>query len=148
MELRDFEQLPLVSEELAVAVPIQWRNEIRDGVWDDLVSRPWVYSTSHCAFHQQIEEELKKRDLIFSSHVKCDGNDMRYELISNGMGIGILEARNARKLELEEKAFIWKSDTYLSVDLNYVFLKRRAEESGIKSAAEAVRELWKIDPKA
>lgn len=142
-ELRDFQQTHLLRVELGVAVPIQWQEEIQDGDWETLASHPWVYSTCYCAFHTQLEMELKQRDLVIASHVKCDSDEMRCELISNGMGIGILEMRHARQLEADGTAFIWKSDTPFFLDLRYVCLKRRSDEPAIAATRKAIEKIWK-----
>jgi len=141
-ELRDLEIVRLKRTELNIVVPSSWRQNINDDDWQALTSHPWIYTNLYCAFHTQIEEELESRNLALSSHVKCEGDAMRYELVANGMGIGVMEAEQAQKLASDSKAFIWKCDRTFHCDLKFAYQKRRSDDPAINAAAEAVRLLW------
>jgi len=143
LELRDFEEIPLGETELSVSVPIQWKDEVPDNDWEALAAHPWVYTNCYCAFHTQVDEELKARDLTFSAHVSCDGDDMRSELIASGLGIGVTEKEQAQKLARAGKAFIWNSDRKFISTLKFAYQKSRAGDPAIAAAALAAKEAWR-----
>lgn len=142
IDLRDFELLPVKQTELAIVIPSIWKSKIPDGNWEAVAAHPWIYTTCYCAFHTQIEEAFKQRELTFHSHVKTDGDTMRCELVAEGMGIAIMERERAQKLVAADKAFIWNSDTALFCDLQFGYLKRRASDPAIKAAIDIVKEIW------
>ncbi len=144
--LRDLELEQLADVPLSIVVPMQWRPEIEDGDWDALVRHPWVYTNLYCAFLVLIDEELQRRGLSPRSYVKSTGDDMRYDLVAKGLGIGVMESHKADRLVAEGKAFVWKGDRPLSCVLSFAYRKSRANEPAIVAATALTKELWSNCP--
>ncbi|MEM9157723.1 MAG: LysR family transcriptional regulator [Verrucomicrobiota bacterium] len=144
IELRDLTRIRLHRTELCVLVPIQWKDETPPNDWKALASKPWIYTHCYCAFHAQLEEQLKERNLTLATHVNCDSDDMRIELIRSGMGIGIMETFQADKLIKERKAIKWPSETRFYCDLDFAYQTRRAKEPAIAATVAAITQLWEV----
>lgn len=141
--LRDFDLLPLQETELAIAVPNLWRKEIPDGDWQALAKYPWIYTSCNCAFLHSIERSFEKRQLTFRFNVKSDGDEMRAELVAQGIGSAVMEYDRAERLEQQGSAFIWKCEETFKNQLYFANLSRRSNDPAIKAARAIVSEIWK-----
>ncbi|MBK1878933.1 LysR family transcriptional regulator [Pelagicoccus mobilis] len=145
-KLPDIELLPLQKTPLAIAVPTVWRNEIPDNDWDALAQHSWIYTSCNCAFLHSIETAFQKRNLTFRFNVKADGDEMRAELVAQGLGSAFMEYDRAKLLEEDGTAFIWKCEEEFCNQLYFANLARKSNDPAIKAARDTIAKVWKNNP--
>lgn len=141
-KLPDIELLPLQKTPLAIAVPSIWRNQIPDGDWEALANHSWIYTSCNCAFLHSIEKSFESRNLTFRFNVKADGDEMRAELVAQGLGSAFMEYDRAKLLEDAGTAFIWQCDEDFSNQLYFANLSRKSNDPAIKAARETIASIW------
>jgi len=66
----------------------------------------------------------------------------RLELVKGGIGMSVIEKRLA---ETSDQIIIWETEPFFC-DLNFAYLKSRADEPLIRAITEQVTALWQSEP--
>ena len=110
-------------------------------VWQDLAALPWICDPYYCPFQVIAGKMFEERGLTCNKVMSISDDATRLELIKGGIGMSVIEKRLAKA---SDQIIIWETDP-LFCDLNFAYLKARADEPLIAAITEKVTDLWQTE---
>lgn len=109
----------------------------------ELYQRHWIYTSPCCPFYAAFEQVFagvkgKPQRLTWA-----DSEEAIRELIKADAGFSLLRRDDAYRLKDNQQASIWPGEV-VSLDLNFVTLKRRQHEAAIQAFANCTLENWNL----
>ena len=80
----------LISTELIVVVAGKSTKLSQPSTLEELASHPWLLNPPACATRQLLETALTQRGLPLISSVESEGYDLKFTLIADGIGLGLV----------------------------------------------------------
>jgi DNA-binding transcriptional LysR family regulator len=137
--------LHLGDVELCVAAPAAWRERLANPSIEALVHQPWIYTSPNCAYFNAMQALFEEHGYQPEKMLVSDQEDTLHSMLKAGVGIGVV--RKDIALRYEREGLFHVVDIELpSVSLDYIFLKKRANDPVIRAFCQALMEVWEIDP--
>lgn len=127
--------------ELVVAAPAAWANRVTTADWADLAQMPWIGSADYCPWEQIVDERFQQSGATYRRIVQADDEAIKYELISAGVGLALLEAGEAKAAAQAGKMTIWQREP-IDCALSFAYPVQRKHEPLMKAVLAKVKEVW------
>jgi DNA-binding transcriptional LysR family regulator len=136
--------LPLSSVELRVAAPIDWRDRISSPSIEMLARLPWVYTSPNCSYFGVIQSLFEAHCCKPEKMLVSDQEDALHSMIKAGVGLGIVREDIAQQGE-KDGFFYLPSIDIPAVTLDFIYLKKRANDPIIRAFINALKTTWEIE---
>lgn len=136
--------LPLAEVQLCVAAPIDWRNRIPSPSIEVLAQLPWVFTSPNCAYFGAIQSIFEEHCCNPEKVLVSDQEDALHSMIKAGVGIGIV--RKDVALQGEKDGYFYIPPIEIpAVSLDFIYLKKRANDPIITAFNKALMRTWEIE---
>lgn len=102
---------------------------------------PWVWTPPNCAFCAIAEEAFAKHNLKPVKVTIADQEPVVAVLVASGIGLAIMIEEEALYYRDAGKMAVW-DEVVGSIDLNFVYNRKREKEAMVCAAIESVRKVW------
>lgn len=136
--------VPLEVTQFYVAVPDIWKDRIQGGL-EALVELPWIMDPSDNPVQKLIEPFFASRNLNPAKRLEVDGDEVIRVLVAAGRGVSFLrenEVRAANRIGQKVHAVPFEE---LTIDLNFVCLKRQDQDPVMQAVIAHVLEVWGVE---
>jgi DNA-binding transcriptional LysR family regulator len=131
----------LETLDLAIVGPLQWRDRLQKADWQAITALPWVWLHSLCPLYEVAEHLFEETGLIPIKAVIADQEAALHNLVSSGVGLTLMLSKEARAAK---DTIFTIQDKAGSVDLSFIYLKKRAEDPVIRAILRVIQSLWGI----
>ncbi len=129
--------------ELCVAAPASWKDRITLPSIKVLADLPWVYTSPNCAYFCAIQSLFDAHGYSPEKVLASDQEDALHSMVKAGIGIGIM--RKDIAVEGQQKGYFYIPEIEIpSVELNFIYPKKRAHDPVILAFIDALTEAWNI----
>jgi DNA-binding transcriptional LysR family regulator len=135
----------LETLELAIVGPLAWQDRLQNADWQAITALPWVWLHSLCPLYEVAESLFEEKGLVPIKAVITDQEATLRNLVASGVGLTLMLSKEARKAK--DDLFIVQ-DKAGSVDLSFIYLKKRAADPLIRAILRVIRSLWEIAAQA
>jgi len=142
---RQIEVLPLAEVDLCIAAPAQWQDRMFASDIEQLMRLPWVYTTPNCAYFHAAQRIFAEHDCQPEKMLSSDHEDTLHSMVKAAVGIGVVRKDIALKYQDEGHFSIAPIDLP-TVSLDFIYLKKRANDPVIRAFREALQAIWQLDP--
>jgi DNA-binding transcriptional LysR family regulator len=129
----------LYEANLVIVAPIGWDSRIINADWAELAQMPWIYADGYCPFQSIIDGLFEARGLSYKRFVQSDDETTKVELVSDGLGLTLLEESEARAAH--DRVTIYNAPP-IPCTLSLACLARRRNEPLIKALRQHILALW------
>lgn len=131
--------------DLAIVGPLDWKNRLQNASWQTIAALPWVWLHPLCPFYEVAETLFEERGHVPIKAVIADQEAALHNLVASGVGLTLMFSKEARAAKdtvhiVQDKAG--------SVDLSFIYLKKRAEDPVIRAILRVIQSLWGITEQA
>lgn len=137
--------MPLRNIPVRVVAPAAWSARVKGLPLDELATLPWVRPNNECPFMKVLEGVFEGSGISLTDYIEADSEDVIRELVGAGKGVSLLKQSDADAMVRDGAAVICETGPVLSLNINFVYSKGRANDPIIRALAEAVRGLWPDD---
>lgn len=125
-----------------VAVPDIWKDRVKHGL-DGLADLPWIMDPSDNPLQQLIDPFFKSRNFKPANELEVDGDEVIRVLVAAGKGVSFLRKNEAKAANrIGQPVHVMAFDE-LSIELNFVYLKRRDQDPVMRAVIDHVKKVWK-----
>lgn len=138
----DIHAVPLETADFFVAVPAIWKDRVDESL-EGLSELPWIVDPSDNPIQKLIDGFFTSRNIKPIQKFEVDGDEVIRVLVAAGKGISFLrdnEVAAANRIG-EVHAIPFEG---LSIDLNFVCLKRRDQDPVMQAVIDHVKRSWDI----
>ncbi|MBG0790613.1 MAG: LysR family transcriptional regulator [Desulfovibrionaceae bacterium] len=140
----EIDAVTLETTQFYVAVPDIWKDRIKGGL-SALADLPWIMDPSDNPVQQLIEPFFQSRAFKPANQLEVDGDEVIRVLVAAGKGVSFLRSNEVRAANrIGRKVHVMAFDE-LSIDLNFVCLKRRDQDPVMRAVIEHVKRAWGVD---
>ncbi|WP_170302421.1 LysR family transcriptional regulator [Desulfosarcina widdelii] len=118
-----------------------WEDRLRGADWSQMSAMPWVWTPPNCAFCAIAEEAFAKHNLKPVKVTIADQEPVVAVLVASGIGLAIMIEEEALYYRDAGKMAVW-DEVVGSIDLNFVYNRKREKEAMVCAAIESVRKVW------
>ncbi len=123
-----------------VAVPEVWKDRIKEGP-KALSDIPWILDLSDNPLQKLIRPFFEAHSIRPSTRLEVDGDEVIRVLVAAGKGISFLRDNELRAANRIGKVHAVPFEE-LSIDLNFVCLKRRDQDPVMQAVIDHVSKVW------
>ena len=134
--------IPLAKVDLAIVIPIQFKEEYTNTSYKDIAKLPWIVPSNLCPFLNTVRAILDKKNIELTNTVFANDDITKTALINDGVAVTVLEEQAALGLVHDKKAFIWKGPEPLETSLSIVYSKQRSDDILIKTLVYYIQKSW------
>ena len=142
-EMPDLEVIALRQFNVVVVGPVDWEKQISGAGWKNIARLPWIWTPPNCQFCQIAMSAFESRGLQPMRVTVADQEPLISTLVSSGIGLAIMIEDEARLAQEQGRLTIWE-EVLDSVDLSFIYPRKRASEPLVKALADGIRQIWKI----
>lgn len=142
-EMPDLEVIALRQFNVVVVGPVDWEKQISGAGWKDIARLPWIWTPPNCQFCQIAMSAFESRGLQPMRVTVADQEPLISTLVSSGIGLAIMIEDEARLAQEQGRLTIWE-EVLDSVDLSFIYPRKRTSEPLVKALADGIRQIWKI----
>lgn len=142
-EMPDLEVIALRQFNVVVVGPVDWENQISGASWEAIARLPWIWTPPNCQFCQIAMDAFEKRGLQPVRITVADQEPLISTLVSSGIGLAIMIEEEARLAQEQGRVIIWE-EVLDSVDLSFIYPRKRASEPLVKALVEGIHQIWKL----
>lgn len=124
-----------------VVGPAAWADRLSGAGWADMAAMPWVWTPPNCAFCAIATKAFEKRNLKPVKVTIADQEPVVATLVASGIGLAIMIEDEAMEYRNAGKVAVW-DDVVGTIDLNFVYNRKREKEAVVCTAIESVRAVW------
>lgn len=135
--------IKLAEIPVRVVAPAAWAGRVAGKSLDQLASMPWVKPDMGCPFMVAFGQLFSSANVELTDYVEVDSEDVIRRLVATGRGISILKQADADAMAQEGSAIICDAGPHLSLNVNFVYAKCRAEDPLVRALAEVVTGVWR-----
>ena len=106
-----------------------------------MAAMPWVWTPPNCTFCAIATEAFDKRRLKPVKVTIADQEPVVATLVTAGIGLAIMIEDEALAYREAGKVAVW-NEVVGTIDLNFVYNRRREKEAVVGAAIESVRAVW------
>ncbi len=128
---------------VVVAAPIQWKDKILSGNWNDLGTVPWIMTPENCRFNEITQKIFTEKKIHPVTIAVADDESTIQRLVVSGAGVSLMIKDEARPLEKDGKITIWNQDV-ANLELYFTHEKKYAKSPNLKAVKESVMHVWNI----
>jgi DNA-binding transcriptional LysR family regulator len=125
-----------------VVAPASWAERIAGKSLDQLAALPWIQPDMGCPFMTAFGQLFSSASVEMPDYMEADSEEVIRRLVATGRGISILKEADALAMVREGSAVICRTGPHLSLNVNFIYAKSRAEDPLIRALAEVVRAVW------
>jgi len=136
--------VPLETTQFYVAVPDIWKDRIKGGL-KALADLPWILDPSDNPVQRLIEPFFAAKGFKPLQQLEVDGDEVIRVLVAAGKGVSFLrdnEVKAANRIGRPVHALPFSD---LSIELNFVCLKRRDQDPVMRAVIDHVKQAWELD---
>jgi DNA-binding transcriptional LysR family regulator len=143
----ELEMIALRTFNVVVVGPADWAGKMRGADWEDIARLPWIWTPPNCTFCQIALKAFESRGLQPLRVTVADQEPLIRTLVAAGIGLSIMIEDEARLSREEGRVAVWEK-TIGTVDLGFIYPRRRAAEPLIEALGEGIRQVWNVaEPK-
>ena len=140
----DIDAILLDTTIFYVAVPDIWKDRMQSGL-DGLADLPWIMDPSDNPVQKLIEPFFLTRNFKPANQLEVDGDEVIRVLVAAGKGVSFLRENEVKAANrIGQKVHVMEFDE-LSIELNFVYLKRRDQDPVMRAVIEHVKKVWAGD---
>jgi DNA-binding transcriptional LysR family regulator len=137
----DLTVFSLGSVPMRIVGPADWADRIHEATLQQLASLPWIYTSDNCPFYTLAQQVFADDAGTVQRVAYVDSEDAVRELVRAGVGLSLLRASDADRLEKAGEATCWRGDTP-SINLGFAVHRQRSAEPMINALRTLVDALW------
>ena len=126
---------------IRVVGPVDWEDRLSGADWKQMAAMPWVWTPPNCAFCTIAEEAFGRRKLKPVKVTVADQEPVVATLVAAGIGLAIMIEDEALEHQATGTMAVWDK-VVGSIDLNFVYSRKREKEAVVCAAIESVRAVW------
>jgi len=128
---------------IRVAGPAAWEDRLTGAGWEEMATMPWVWTPPDCAFCAIASQAFAKRRLTPVKVTIADQEPVVATLVASGIGLAIMIEDEAMAHKAAGRMAIWDK-VVGTIDLNFVYHRKRENEAVVGAAIESVRAVWEL----
>lgn len=136
----------LETLDLVIVGPMAWKDRLEKADWQTIASFPWVWVHPLCPIYAIADSLFTRWGQRPIKAVIADQEPVIRRLVTSGVGLTLMLAREARDAAPEGKLFVVK-DNVGTIDLSFIYLRTRAEDPLIKAILKTVQTVWGVSDK-
>jgi DNA-binding transcriptional LysR family regulator len=137
----DIATLLLKRCNIRVVGPAAWAEQLHGAGWTEMAAMPWIWTPPSCSFCTIANEAFARRNLKPVKVTVADQEPVVATLVSSGIGLAIMVEEEAKEYEAAGKMAVWEK-VVGTIDLNFVYNRKREKEAVVCAAIESVRAVW------
>jgi DNA-binding transcriptional LysR family regulator len=145
--LSELEAITLRQVNVVVVGPYQWKEKLDGADWNDVAQMPWIWTPPNCNFSRIAGKAFESRNLTPNKVTTADQEPLINTLVSSGLGLALMIEEEARDAMADGRVTIW-DQRIETIDLSFVYSKKRASDPMVKAIIEAVCKVWNCDEAA
>lgn len=139
----DLHAVHLESTEFFVAVPDIWKDRIKGGL-KALEDLPWIMDPGDNPLDRLVRPFFATHGIKPATRLEVDGDEVIRVLVAAGKGVTFLRDNEVKAANrFGETVHVMEFDD-LSIDLHFVYLKRRDQDPVMQAVIEHVKKVWEI----
>jgi DNA-binding transcriptional LysR family regulator len=140
----ELEVISLRTFNVVVVGPNDWEPKLAGAGWEDIARMPWIWTPPNCTFCQIAMDAFENHGLQPLRVTVADQEPLIRTLVASGIGLAVMIEDEARLAREQGRVAIWQ-EVLGTVDLSFIYARRRASEPLIKALVESIRQVWKVD---
>jgi DNA-binding transcriptional LysR family regulator len=138
---KDITDLLLKRCNIRVVGPAAWEDRLNGASWEDMAAMPWIWTPPHCTFCAIATAAFETHNLKPVKVMIADQEPVVATLVTSGIGLAVMIEDEALEYRHAGKVAVW-DEIVGTVDLNFVYNRKREKEAVIAAAIETVRAVW------
>jgi DNA-binding transcriptional LysR family regulator len=126
---------------IRVVGPAAWEERLSKAGWKEMAAMPWVWTPPNCTFCTIASAAFEKRRLKPVKVTIADQEPVVATLVTAGIGLAVMIEDEAMVYQQEGRVAVWE-EIVGTVDLNFVYRRRREKEAVVNAAIESVKAVW------
>jgi DNA-binding transcriptional LysR family regulator len=131
----------LETLDLAIVGPLDWQGRLHNAGWRTISALPWVWLHPLCPFYEVAETLFASKGHVPIKAAIADQETALRKLVASGVGLTLMLSKEAHAAK---DTLFMVQDKVGSVDLSFIYLKKRAEDPVIRAILRAIQSLWGI----
>lgn len=140
-DLPDLEVMALRKFNVVVVGPAEWEDKLAGASWEAIASLPWIWTPPNCLFCHIAMRAFENRGLQPLRVTVADQEPLISTLVASGIGLAIMIEEEAQLAREQGRIAIWE-ETLDTVDLAFIYARRRAGEPLVKAITDGIRQVW------
>lgn len=136
--------LMLSTVRFRLAVPPVWQQRFEKTELQQLADVPWIRMAPRSAHRELMTQLLDKTSLMPRETVEVDHELMMLELVSAGVGAGLIREDLALAAQASGKLVLF-GDHHVDSNLGFVYSEERAEDPLILAVASVLQSVWRTE---
>ena len=141
--LPELEVVALRCFNMVVVGPTDWEAQMNGAGWEDIARMPWIWTPPSCRFCKIAMDAFESRGLQPLRVTVADQEPLIRSLVASGIGLSVMIEEEARQARKDGRVSIWK-EILGTVDLGFIFSRRRTSEPMVAALVEGIRHVWNI----
>jgi DNA-binding transcriptional LysR family regulator len=133
--------LPLASVTVRAVIPRNLAGAAPDGDLASLCRLPWIWTSSTCPFHTEFRKKMDRLGLVPRQAASAFDETIVRELVSAGVGIGLMREDEAMALEAQGLVSVWTREG-VDLSLNLAWSGERTGERLLSAVSALIQGLW------
>lgn len=126
-----------------VAVPDIWKDRMKDGL-SGLGDVPWIVDPGDNPLEMLVQPFLAGHGVKLANRIEVDGDEIIRVLVAAGKGVSFLRDNELKAANSIGQPVHGMEFDDLSIDLNFVWLKRRDQDPVMQAVIEHVKSVWDV----
>ena len=143
-DLPDLEVIALRQFNVVVVGPADWEDKLAGASWEAIARLPWIWTPPNCRFCEIAMSAFEKRGLQPVRVTVADQEPLISTLVSSGIGLAIMIEEEARLAKEQGRLAVW-DEVLDTINLSFIYSRKRAGEPLVKAIAEGIRQVWQIE---
>ncbi len=127
--------------DLVIVGPMAWKDRLKNADWQTITTLPWVWTHKRCPVYGIANELFAEQGRYPIKAVIADQEPAIKKLVTSGVGLTLMIAKEAIDAAAEGKLYIVK-DNVGTIDLSFIYLRKRAADPLIKATLQAIQTVW------
>ena len=140
----EIKAIPLERTRFFVAVPDIWKDRMDQGI-EALADLPWIMDPSDNPLQQLIDPFFKSHGVKPANQLEVDGDEVIRVLVAAGKGISFLRRNEVQAANRIGQPVHAMSFDELSIQANFVCLKRHDEDPVMRAVIDHVKRCWEVE---
>jgi DNA-binding transcriptional LysR family regulator len=141
--LPELDVIALRTFNVVVVGPADWEDKMRGAGWEDIARLPWIWTPPNCTFCRIGLRAFESRGLQPLRVTVADQEPLIRTLVAAGIGLSIMIEEEAHLTQEQGRIAVW-DEVVGTVDLGFIYPRRRASEPLVKALLKGIRQVWQI----